>query len=124
MHREGWPFSLGLLNTSRLAVHHASLYHDGLGGFMGVQLAEKPRACAQAREPGSLFACTLQKANICPDMRCAVQVILLFQNIDGVDLCLYCLYMQEYGDDAPLPNRKTREWAGSFLLSEESLLAE
>lgn len=24
----------------------------------------------------------------------SVQVILLFQNVDGVDLCLYCLYMQ------------------------------
>lgn len=37
------------------------------------------------------------------------QVILLFQNIDGVDLCLYCLYMQEYGEDAPAPNRKSGE---------------
>ncbi|GAB4815528.1 hypothetical protein N2152v2_002574 [Parachlorella kessleri] len=34
------------------------------------------------------------------------KVILLFQNIDGVDLCLYCLYMQEYGEEAPEPNRK------------------
>ena len=40
-----------------------------------------------------------------------VQVILLFQNIDGVDLCLYCLYMQEYGEDAPAPNRKSGECA-------------
>lgn len=35
-----------------------------------------------------------------------LQVILLFQCIDGVDTCLYALYMQEYGDDAPAPNRK------------------
>lgn len=35
-----------------------------------------------------------------------VQVILLFQRMDGVDVCLYCLYMQEYGDDCPAPNRK------------------
>ena len=34
------------------------------------------------------------------------QVILLFQCIDGVDTCLYALYMQEYGDDCPAPNRK------------------
>ena len=39
-----------------------------------------------------------------------MQVILLFQNIDGVDLCLYCLYMQEYGEDAPEPNRKMCKW--------------
>ena len=26
--------------------------------------------------------------------------------MDGVDVCLYCLYMQEYGDDCPAPNRK------------------
>ena len=36
----------------------------------------------------------------------ALQVILLFQRMDGVDVCLYCLYMQEYGDDCPAPNRK------------------
>lgn len=35
-----------------------------------------------------------------------VQVLLLFQRMDGVDVCLYCLYMQEYGDDCPAPNRK------------------
>ncbi|KAK2080334.1 hypothetical protein QBZ16_000187 [Prototheca wickerhamii] len=35
------------------------------------------------------------------------KVVLLFQTVDGVDLCLYCLYVQEYGDDAPEPNRKT-----------------
>ena len=31
---------------------------------------------------------------------------MLFQKQDGVDVCLYCLYMQEYGDDCPSPNRK------------------
>ena len=35
-----------------------------------------------------------------------MQVILLFQRMDGADVCLYCLYMQEYGDDCPSPNRK------------------
>ncbi len=35
-----------------------------------------------------------------------MQVILLFQRMDGVDVCLYCLYMQEYGDNCPAPNRK------------------
>ena len=34
------------------------------------------------------------------------QVIMLFQKQDGVDVCIYCLYMQEYGDDCPAPNRK------------------
>ena len=38
--------------------------------------------------------------------RCHMQVIMLFQKQDGVDVCLYCLYMQEYGDSCPLPNRR------------------
>lgn len=35
------------------------------------------------------------------------KVILLYQKIDGVDIALYCLYMQEYGDDCPAPNKNT-----------------
>ena len=34
------------------------------------------------------------------------QVVMLWQKQDGVDVCLYCLYMQEYGDGCPAPNRK------------------
>lgn len=47
-------------------------------------------------------ACLDPKQSMCAH----VQVILLFQRMDGVDVCLYCLYMQEYGDDCPAPNRK------------------
>lgn len=35
-----------------------------------------------------------------------VQVIVLFQRINGVDVALYCLYMQEYGADCPAPNKR------------------
>ncbi|KAL0048475.1 hypothetical protein WJX82_004140 [Trebouxia sp. C0006] len=43
----------------------------------------------------------------CPDaFPYRQKVILLFQRMDGVDVCLYCLYMQEYGDDCPAANRK------------------
>lgn len=35
------------------------------------------------------------------------KVIVVFQNIDGVDMCLYCLYVQEYGDNCPAPNNRT-----------------
>lgn len=35
-----------------------------------------------------------------------LQVIILFQRINGVDVVLYTLYMQEYGDDCLAPNSK------------------
>ncbi len=35
-----------------------------------------------------------------------VQVIILFQRINGVDVVLYTLYMQEYGHDCPAPNSR------------------
>lgn len=35
-----------------------------------------------------------------------LQVILLFQRIEGVDICLFCLYMQEYGEDNADPNHR------------------
>ena len=31
--------------------------------------------------------------------------VLLFQNIDGIDVCLFCLYVQEFGESCPAPNK-------------------
>ena len=33
--------------------------------------------------------------------------ILLFQNIDGIDVCLFCLYVHEFDDSCPAPNTST-----------------
>ena len=35
------------------------------------------------------------------------RVVLFFQRLEGVDVCVFALYVQEYGEDAPLPNRNT-----------------
>ena len=43
----------------------------------------------------------------CPDGPLQIaQVIVLFQRINGVDVVLYALYMQEYGEDCAPPNKR------------------
>ena len=31
----------------------------------------------------------------------------MYQRLDGVDIALYCLYVQEYGEDNAPPNKRT-----------------
>eukprot|EP00959_Pyramimonas_sp_CCMP1952_P035140 735743-Pyramimonas_sp.AAC.1 len=41
-----------------------------------------------------------------PRVTCAAQVLLLFQKLDGADVCIFAMYMQEYGADAAAPNTR------------------
>lgn len=34
------------------------------------------------------------------------KAIMLFQNFDGIDICLFCMYVHEYNGSAPAPNKK------------------
>ena len=56
--------------------------------------------------PPLWFSASSLSASLASCCTADLQVILLFQRMDGVDVCLYCLYMQEYGDDCPASNRK------------------
>ena len=34
------------------------------------------------------------------------KAVVMFQNFDGIDICLFCMYVHEYNGTAPNPNKK------------------
>ena len=78
--------------------------------------AELIQLLPEQQAPPALYKCSfvrvesrlpaLVKLQASSALKRRMQVIILFQRINGVDVVLYTLYMQEYGHDCPAPNSR------------------
>jgi len=82
----------------------AGLSVDGLEG--GSDAAPSPTSTRSAMS-GSTTAAATESAVYPSDMPFRQRVVLMFQRIDGVDVCIFALYTQEYGPDCPAPNARS-----------------
>ena len=70
-----------------------------------VRMSSNTDQCVEVPEQIIQNFCTNEGHCLPSYFRYKQKCILLFQEVDGVDVCLFSLYVQEFGDSCPAPNK-------------------